>query len=105
MDVEADKVLDNAYADYATVAGNLVHYRGIRSFNTDGINLQVAWTVAKPGSPAPFSTMVSQNMEAHPLIPTTRSRREKRQVERTNQWNSSRGRRYRNSNRGKGKKS
>jgi len=105
VDIYADSVLDNAYASYSTGIGTLVHYRGIRSFNTDGINLQVAWTCAKPGSPAPFSTMVSQNMEAHPLIPTTRSRRDKRQIERVNQWNSSRGRRYRNSKRGKGKKS
>lgn len=97
VDVSADFVLDNAAASYTTSIGNGILYRGIRQYSPDGINLQVVWSGAVPGSAAPYSTFVSQGMESHPLVPNSRERRQKRINERTNLWNSSRGRRYRNS--------
>lgn len=96
----ADLLLDNVVASYSTGLGNTILYRGIRVYNTDGINLQVVWNLAMPGSKIPFSTSVSQNMEAHPLAPRSSDHRLARQSERSNLWNTSRGKRYRNSKRG-----
>ena len=100
VQADADLLLDNVVASYSTGMGNTILYRGTRAYSTDGINLQVVWRCAVPGSKTPFSTFVSQNLEAHPLAPRSRDRRQARQNERTNLWNTSRGRRYRNAKKG-----
>lgn len=97
----ADKLLDNVATTYATGLGNTVLYRVIRDYTTDGVNLQIVWTCAAPGSLTPWSTLVSQNVEAYPLAPRSKDRRQARQTERANLWNTSRGRRYRQSMKGK----
>ena len=102
LEAYADTLLDNVAASYSTGLGNAIQYRGIRQYTTDGINWQVVWRVAVPaGNGKPhFSTFVAQNMECHPLVPTAARRRQSRQAERANQWNTTRGRRYRNSKKG-----
>lgn len=97
---EADRLLDNAQASYSTGIGNTILYRGIRRYTTDGVNWQVVWKCAAPGM-VPFSTFVAQNCEAHPLAPRAGDRRLKRQNDRSNLWNTSRGRRFRNAKKGK----
>ena len=104
VNTAADRLLDNASARYTTGLGNFVTWRGIRAYAPDGINLQVAWHAALPGSESPFSTSVSQGMEAHPLAPRSTQRQLKRIAERSNLWNTSRGRRFRNQKKGGKKK-
>lgn len=67
---EADKVLDNLQQNYVTQNSNLLTYRDIYSFGTDGITLQLQWNVATNG-PVPIGTMASQYAETIPLLPTT----------------------------------
>lgn len=67
---EADKVLDNLQQNYVTENANLLTYRDIYSFGTDGITLQIQWNVAVNGQ-VPIGTMASQYAETIPLLPTT----------------------------------
>lgn len=73
VDVEADVVLDNAQNNYQTVASNVVLYRGVYQFATDGVNVQVQWNCAMK-TVSPFSTLVSQYAESLPLIPTAKQK-------------------------------
>lgn len=70
LGLEADKVLDNLQRKYVTQNSNLLTYRDIYSFGTDGITLQIQWNVAT-NSPVPIGTMASQYAETIPLLPTT----------------------------------
>jgi len=72
VDADADLFLDSAVNQYATEVGNLIHYRGIYPFSTDGVALQVKWDVAVPTEFVPFGTRVSQYHEGIPLLPTER---------------------------------
>ena len=98
---KAEKLLDNLVASYSTGIGNTILYRGIRDYNTDGVNLQIVWKAAPPGSKVPFSTFVAQNIECHPLCPQARDRKRQRYNERSNEWNTSRGKRKRNEKKGR----
>lgn len=86
VESDADLYLNAAANKYATSVGNILLYRGIYNFNTDGVASQIVWQCAAPGSAVPFSTHVSQNAEVHPLLPTKKQRglaREARRVRNT----------------------
>lgn len=100
VEAQAEIVLDNARANYPTAIGNTILYRGIRQYTTDGVTLQVVWSVAGRGM-VPFSTFVAQNCESHPLCPKASHRKLKRRVDRANRWNEGRGRRYRGARAGR----
>ena len=70
----ADLYLQSAVSSYTTQVGNLLLYRGIYPFNTDGVNLQIRWTAAVPDQGVPFSTFVSQYCEGITLLPTEKEK-------------------------------
>ena len=75
-------LIDNVATTYSTGVGNTILYRVIRDYTTDGVNLQIVWTCAMPGSATPWSTFVSQNLEAYPLAPRSSDRRPPREQRR-----------------------
>lgn len=82
MNEAADLFLANAANSYQTVASNVLLYRGIYPFNTDGVCLQLRWDCAVPG-PCPWGTHVAQNAEALPMLPTSTERGRLRKTNRT----------------------
>jgi len=73
LNVQADQFLDAAENNYVTTAGNILLYRGIYPFNVDGVALQLRWNCAVPGA-VPWGTLVAQNFEGLPQLPTNRER-------------------------------
>ena len=80
VDSAADLYLAAAANKYTTLAANLVLWRGIKQFSTDGVALQIRWDVAMEGQQAPFGTLVAQNFEGIPLLPQTSEKAYLRQL-------------------------
>ena len=82
VDADADLYLDQAALRYVTEIGNVVAYRGIYPFGTDGITQQVRWNAAKPGTEWAFSTTCSLHCEGIVNLPRRARRAQKRATNR-----------------------
>lgn len=92
-DTYADEILSTMEKRYATTVANVLLYRDIYSFNTDGVCWQLQWNVATQGG-VPFCTMVSQNAEMLPLLPTGKQLEQARAARRTATPTNRRNRNY-----------
>lgn len=70
----ADLYLNQAVLKYTTAVGVLILARNIYAYNCDGITLQLMWQCAEPNNPTPFNTLISQQAEVNPLLPTRAQR-------------------------------
>ena len=73
LQTQADITLTQIANKYQTTTGNVLLYRGIYAFNTDGVNLQIRWDCAVQ-SPCPWGTYISQYFEGLSMLPTEREK-------------------------------
>lgn len=80
LNQEASRFLASVANEYVNKNSNVIGYRGIYPFDTDGVNLQLIWNCAVRSAVAPWSTMVSQYAEGFPQLPTRAERALQRRV-------------------------